>query len=132
MDNLRFKFRGKRVDNGVWVYGFYFKEAIENEDKQGFDYLSFIKAEYGDHYKNYEVIPETVGQYTGLKDASGFEIYEGDILQGDGVFEVIFHDSAWWLFSVLDKTEQWSFAECNIPKCQIIGNIHETPELLEK
>ena len=71
-------FRGKRIDNGVWVYGFYFKEAINNEDKQGFEYLSFIKAAYGDHYKDYEVDPKTVGQYIGEKDTKEQKIFEGD------------------------------------------------------
>jgi uncharacterized phage protein (TIGR01671 family) len=121
------KFRGKTVDNGEWVCGYYIQLDFYNS----VDYVEESQIVL-DNGHVYVVDLETVGQYTGLKDASGFEIYEGDILQGDGVFEVIFHDSAWWLFSVLDKTEQWSFAECNIPKCQIIGNIHETPELLEK
>lgn len=124
------KFRGKRVDNGEWVYGGYYHGVMPETNNPFSVDNARIKTIIIQEGTYYHIIPETVGQYTGLKDASGFEIYEGDILQGDGVFEVIFHDSAWWLFSVLDKTEQWSFAECNIPKCQIIGNIHETPEIV--
>lgn len=78
------KFRGRK-SNGEWVYGYYVgKDTIIPFGEVNFD-LGFI-----DTSPCYEVIPDTIGQFTGLHDKNGKEIYEGDILRG---FKYPFYDA---------------------------------------
>ena len=65
------KFRGKRIDNGEWVYGCYLKRWT------GTKYKHYIH----DGLSEYEVDPETVGEYSGLLDKNSVEVFEGDIAQ---------------------------------------------------
>ena len=134
-------FRGKRIDNGEWVYGFLLFDAEQNE--------AYI-AEYFEDKAAYlkKVIPETVGQYTGLKDINGKMIFEGDIVKEE--YEVfvsarvkekrvrigyVEYESnslccRYYAYFWNDK-KKWrgNFAiHCG---CEIIGNIHDNPELLK-
>jgi uncharacterized phage protein (TIGR01671 family) len=160
-DEMReYKFRGKRVDNGEWVYGYYdgcYDTATINYLKDGIPY-------------NACVISETVGQYTGLHDKSGKEIYEGDIViaerptwsyelynhnpsghdgcvcvQFQGI--VVFANGCFeiqWLKSTQPETyyykEQAEWCDINAryvsyrlaSNIVVIGNIYSNPELLEE
>lgn len=121
------KFRGKRVDDGEWMYGDYHKRAgiveciIEMQPNEN------GKVEYVEN----QVDPETVGQLTGLLDKNGEEIYEGDVIEFDagGVCEVSYCVGGG--FAGFDLSP--AFTDANIlTDVEVIGDIHDNPELLNK
>ena len=115
------KFRGKRIDTGKWVYGYLADESYIN-DINTVD-LSSV-----------EVDPDTVGQYTGLKDRNGQDVYEGDLLRtlegnimiaewvGSGIVTRCLTPT----YDGMMNTNRYSF-----PVSEKIGNIHDNSELLE-
>lgn len=118
-------FRGKRKDNGEWVEGSLIKAKAENNK----DALYLIAPFTMFAFDVQEVIPETVGQYTGLTDKNGTKIFEGDIIKAmmdygpAGFYERIVPIK--WLNNV---GYQWQYFD--ISTIEVIGNIHDNPELL--
>lgn len=132
-------FRGKRVDNGEWVYGYLYRLS---ERLNPFIMLVNSNAE------SYEVIPEMVGQFTGLPDDNGNKIFEGDILETEGpdgaeYWDVVHfghfndddnHGNEYIGFYVKSGNYTTSLLEMPLGEhnyCYIIGNIYDNPELLE-
>ena len=123
------KFRGKLKSNGNWEYG----DLLQDN----FDSCYIYPIEVGDLYKNNEVIPETIGQFTGLYDCEGKEIFEGDILRfgnsQSGVCEVKWNEHiAAFCIRFYFKDEIGSRPLGGGVEFAIIGNIHDNPELLQR
>ena len=120
-------FRGKRLDNGAWVYG----SLLQVECEHG----SIVTAIFDrkDSGGDAEVHPSTVGQYTGLKDKDGKRIWEGDVLTVDGevgCFELKFNENT-AMFIMDGDAIRASFNIFGTDEVEVVGNIHDNPELLE-
>lgn len=120
------KFRGKRVDNGEWIEGNLFKNECATR------IIPYHAILFGQNELDevYGVIPETVGQFTGLTDKNGKEIYDGDILVHSGGLKyfVVFINFRWM---ITNGTAYYDFNQIERSSAEIIGNVHDNPELLK-
>lgn len=116
-------FRGKRVDNGEWVEG-----DLRHGNYFGGDKTVYI-VQNEVYTVNIPVIPETVGQYTGLTDENGTKIFEGDIV--NLLYSDFYGQDRCGKFVYDDMTNTDIIFRIETSHAiEVIGNIHDNPELL--
>ena len=144
-------FRGKDPETGCWYEGFYmsisettycFKEDYDRHPDNTKHYIIFDRMTdwcLPNQHLLADIDPSTVGQYTGLKDKNGKRIFEGDIVKTSDIthegviqipgesFEIAMRKECW----VMVAGEDWDFLEKNHECIEVIGNIHDNPELLK-
>lgn len=139
-------FRGKRLHDNKWIYGNFVSDC------EGNPHIIEPRFFYEDgHHLQYEdntdtpvfIIPETVGQYTGLTDKNGRKIFEGDICRfmrfndaqvGKIVFNVKTASFVMWYQSIVGAYGEKATHKMLLSVCddiEVIGNIHDNPELME-
>jgi uncharacterized phage protein (TIGR01671 family) len=114
--NRTIKFRGQRTDNGEWVYGLL--------ERTGYKFFIY---DYNDIRSRID--ENTVGQFTGLLDMNGKEIYEGDILDFEGkIFPVKYYVP----LARFNTTNDGAFIGVRTwDETEIVGNVYDNPELLK-
>lgn len=139
--NREIKFRGKSLETGEWVYGYY-KEYLNDDNK--LEYI--ITNIFGE---SFIIFPETIGQYIGLKDINEKEIYEGDIVvkhYKNSLFKddkrIIGFLNGSFIFTNVPKIENQKFNTFSVfctengselSDCwEVIGNKYDYPELIYK
>ena len=118
-------FRGKRADNGEWVYGSLITERNMFDGNLMTMHIQDIEEPYDDNL----IDDETVGQFTGLTDKNGVKVFEGDIVRifdGEYCSVVIKYSNEQGSFTVDDTSLHYWVSDI-----EVIGNVHDNPELLK-
>lgn len=121
-------YRAKRKDNGEWIFGSY--ALIEERACIILPYIEDNEYHQCEMPVIIEVIPETVGQYTGLNDKNGAKVFEGDVLKDfvtQNIRCVIYNMPSF----VLKDSHGYFYWTYYADEYEVIGNLHDNPELLK-
>ena len=141
--NREILFRGKCIEDncderGKWVYGYLVHGTYFDDSEMTIIVEPDVTFYPGCEMSGFEIVDrETVGQYTGLKDKNGNKIFEGDVLDDEpyGIAVIGYSKSSFNYRYVDDLPTQthsidcYEFGTC-VDMCEIIGNVHDNPELL--
>lgn len=122
------KFRGKRADNGEWVYGD-LMQFYNNGHRMNSVAICSTQVD--------EVLTNTVGQFTGLHDKNGKDIYEGDILSKNGYIWGVYFEVGAFFISKNGKHDPYDYGVERLNPYTasdsiVLTNIHDNPELLNQ
>lgn len=141
-------FKAKRIDNGEWVEGFYvrqeetsycFKEDYERHPENTKHYIAFdMMTDWGLLNKHLiaEIDPETLCQYTGMKDKNSNRIWENDIVRiensmDDGIGNIEFYGGMWYVDGEPSNTLYDIIEYDDIVEMEVVGNVFDNPELMK-
>lgn len=132
MKNILYRGKRKGNESNEWVDGFY----VCLNQKAHRIYTGYAETDCGDYYPElFEVIPETIGQYTGLIDKNGVKIFEGDIVRYNGEKHIVVFETrgeTGYFGIKIDHIETWGFCLYVPAKLmEVIGNIYDNSELLK-
>lgn len=130
------KFRGKRIDDGEWIYGY----LADVQEQYGYATINYDFDDGEEHWESCDHVDvNTVGQYTGYRDDEGLEIFEGDLIRyqyedndaytgwhglREVIDEVVFEYGCFRLKNTYPFNID-SLWDMNNPQVNVIGNIHE-------
>lgn len=115
------KFRGLSAITHQFKYGYFW------ETSSGVKYITNDISFRGDIWDLFEILPESLGQFTGLLDKNGKEIYEGDLIQNDPIKE---QGKPWVVEFTTGFFGAKGMALRAMIGIEVIGNIYENPELI--
>ena len=124
------KFRAKKINKNEFVIGYYLPMVY------GYKHYIYLPLEYLNEHSRIEIDPKTLGQYTGLNDKNGKEIYEGDIVkitqETETFFDKVIYDNHLCSFRFEGLSDYCDFCDWlrEGAEFEVVGNIYENPELI--
>lgn len=130
--NREILFRGKKTDNGEWVYGRLLAEDVIVPLNQEFEVEA--KRIWGCDLTAHIVAHKTVGQFTGLCDKNGTKIFEGDIIDwGFGLYVVVEYIKEYARFAGVNGDSIFPLEDTDDKekRIEVVGNVYDNPDLLK-